>query len=109
MKTINLEFDFLMGPIVKDMYSVSKNKLVTGIDLIDNDEELTILNEKASSLYSSFYEFDKDDLCNFNTNLAKEHANELLELINKIKSRINSLNDGSIVINDLATSQIKNF
>ena len=57
MKIIKLELDFLNGPIVKDVFSTSKNKLVTGIDIIDNDFELNDLNEKASALYSSFYEF----------------------------------------------------
>lgn len=106
MRIIKLEFDFLVGPIIKDVYSASKNKLVTGVDVIDNDEDLEALNEKASSLFSSFYEFDKDNLCNFNNCLAREHSNELIDLINRIKSRLNDLNDGSFVINDLATDQI---
>lgn len=34
MKTIKLELDFLIGPIVKNVYSVSRNKLVTGVDVM---------------------------------------------------------------------------
>ncbi len=77
MKAIKLELDFLNGPIVKDVFSVSKNKLVTGIDIIDNDFELNDLNEKVCALYSSFYEFDKNETCRFNSTIAKEHLNEL--------------------------------
>lgn len=40
MKTIKLELDFLIGPIVKDVFSVSQNKLITGVDSIDNNINL---------------------------------------------------------------------
>lgn len=106
MKIIKLELDFLNGPIVKDVFSTSKNKLITGIDIIDNDFELNDLNEKASALYSSFYEFDKDEACTFNSTIAKEHLNELKELITKIKVRLNVLNDGSFELNDMISDQL---
>ncbi len=107
MKIIKLELDFLNGPIVKDVFSTSKNKLVTGIDIIDNDSELNDLNEKASALYSSFYEFDEDEVCRFNSTIAKEHLNELKELIAKIKGRLNILNDGSFVLHDMISAQLR--
>ncbi len=106
MKIIKLELDFLIGPIIKDVFSTSKNKLVTGVDIIDNDLDLNDLNDKASALYSSFYEFDKDEACRFNNTLAKEHLDELKELINKIKNRLNTLNDGTFELNDLASEQL---
>ena len=106
MKTIKMELDFLIGPIVKDVYGVSKKKLLTGIDVIDNDVELSELNEKASMLYSSFYVFDKENACNFDNMIAKEHIKELKDLIAKIKERMNELNDGSFEINDLVTDQL---
>lgn len=105
MKMIKLELDFLIGPIIKDVFSASKNKLVTGIDIIDNDLELNDLNDKTSTLYSSFYEFDKDEACRFNNTLAKEHLDELKELIEKIKNKLNTLNDGTFKLNDLVTEQ----
>lgn len=107
MKIIKLELDFLNGPIVKDIFSTSKNKLVTGIDIIDNDFELNDLNEKASALYSSFYEFDGDEACRFNSTIAKEHLYELRELITKIKVRLNNLNDGSFELNDMVSDQLR--
>ena len=94
MKTLKLELDFLIGPIVKDVFSASKNKLITGIEVIDNDLELNELNEKASALYSSFYEFDEDEACNFNSTIAKEHLDELKELIQEFRSKT----DDDIVI-----------
>lgn len=106
MKTLKLELDFLIGPIVKDVFSASKNKLVTGIEVIDNDLELNELNEKASALYSSFYEFDEDEACRFNSTIAREHLDELKELIAKIKNRLNILNDGSFELRDMITDQL---
>ena len=107
MKTLKLELDFLMGPIVKDVFSASKNKLITGVEVIDNDLELNELNEKASALYSSFYEFDEDEACRFDSTIAKEHLDELKELITKIKTRLNILNDGSFELSDMITDQLR--
>ena len=107
MKTLKLELDFFVGPIVKDVFSASKNKLITGVEVIDNDLELNELNEKASALYSSFYEFDEDEACRFNSAIAKEHLDELKELIAKIKNRLNNLNDGSFELNDMITDQLR--
>ncbi len=106
MKIIKLEFDFLVGPIVKEVFSTSKNELVTGIEVIDNDSELGELNEKACSLYSSCYEFDKNDACSFNFELAKTHKNELSNLMNMIVDRLNSINDGSFEIKDFTKDQL---
>lgn len=107
MKTLKLELDFLIGPIVKDVFSASKNKLITGVEVIDNDLELNELNEKASALYSSFYEFDEDEACRFDSTIAKEHLVELKELITKIKTRLNILNDGSFELSDMITDQLR--
>ncbi len=109
MKTIKLEFDFLVGPIIKDVFSTSKNKLVTGIEVIDNDSELDELNEKACSLYSSCYEFDNDNACTFSLELARQHKNELLAIMSKIIERLNSIKDGSFEILDLTKDQLQNI
>ena len=65
------------------------------------------MNEKASALYSSFYEFDGDEACRFNSTIAKEHLYELKELITKIKVRLNNLNDGSFELNDMVSDQLR--
>ena len=106
MKKVKLELDFLIGPIIKDVFSISKNKLVTGVDVIDNDSEINNLNYKASALYSSFYEFDENNACRFNILMAKEHLYELMKLITKIKDRLNILNDGSFELNDMVSEQL---
>ena len=106
-ENIKIRIRFLVGPIVKDVFSASKNKLITGVEIIDNDLELNELNEKASALYSSFYEFDEDEACTFNSTIAKEHLDELKELITKIMNRLNNLNDGSFELSDMITDQLR--
>ncbi len=95
-ENIKIGIRFLIGPIVKDVFSASKNDL-----------ELNEWNEKASALYSSFYEFDEDEACRFNSIIAKEHLDELKELITKIKNRLNILNDGSFELSDMITDQLR--
>ena len=109
MKTIKLEFDFLIGPIVKEVFSISQNKLITGVYAIDNDIELNKLNEKACSLYSSFYEFGTGEACTFNKKIAIQHKDELSELMNKIIERLNTLNDGTYSVRDLTKDQLDNI
>ena len=101
MKTIKLELDFLIGPIVKDVFSISQGKLITGVDSIDNNKSINELNDKISSLYSSFYDFDSgEESCRFNIELAKEHKNELLQLINDLLSMLQNVCDGTFEIVD---------
>lgn len=99
MKTITLKLDFLIGPIVKNVYSVSRNKLVTGVDIIDNSHSINELNDKISSLYSSFYDFDSgDEPCVFDVELAKENKDQLVKLIDDLLSMLQAVNDGSFEI-----------
>jgi len=109
MKTIKLEFDFLIGPIVKDLFSASKNKLVTGVDVIDDDSTLNELNEKACALYSACYEFDSEGGCVFNSELAKQHKDELSDLMSRIIKRLSEVNNGSFEVQDLTASQLTNI
>ena len=98
MKKIKLDLDFLIGPIVKDVFSKSKNCLMTGIDVVDNDEAIMELDKRIMELYSSFYSFGDDDSCKFEVELAAAHKNELLDLINQLVKRLNAINDGSFEI-----------
>lgn len=42
-------------PIWTKYYDEIKNKLMTGIETVDNDEELWTLNDGIQDLYSSFF------------------------------------------------------
>ena len=106
MKELKIKFDFSHGPIWKNRYDASSGQWSTGIDIIDNDATLIELNEEAQREYSSLYSFDKDGALNFDNQAFNEKKGELLSLIQAIIQRVESLNDGSILIVDEETSNL---
>ena len=110
MKRIKLEFDFLSGPIMKDVFSPKTKRLGTGVAIIDNDAVLDALNTMASRLFSSCYEFDVGDQpCVFNQETAKKNKDEILGLLAQINERLAKINDGSFVVEDLATEETESW
>ena len=105
---VKLMFDFLQGPIW--LTDIETGDPITGIDIIDNDMELPSLNLRCLELYSECYEFDTNNQpCIFNKETARKNKKEILELLVKIKARLEKINDGSFYIEDLATSEIETF
>ncbi|MCQ2772867.1 MAG: RNA helicase [Bacilli bacterium] len=110
MKRIKLEFDFLSGPITKDVFNPETKKLATGVTVIDNDSTLETLNAMASRLFSSCYDFEVDDQpCVFNMETARKNKNEILGLLVEINKRLAEINDGSFLVDDLATKEIESW
>lgn len=102
MKTIRIMLDYLQGPIWTSDPETGKPE--TGIGVIDNDEKLRKLNYKIQDLYDSYYEFDShDEACWFNEEQEKQDKQKMLDLLGKLRTRLDELNDGSYEINDLAT------
>ena len=98
--------DYLAGPIWKDEF-VDGN-LCTGIPAIDNDETLQSLNDQISELYSSYYEFDShNQACWFNEQRERNDKSRILELLDKLNTRIAEINDGSFIVDDQETPRIK--
>lgn len=105
---VKLMFDYLQGPIWTS--DVETGEPLTGIDIIDDDKILPELNLRCSELYSECYEFDIDNQpCTFNKELARKNKTEILELLAKIKARLEEINDGSFYVLDLATKEIEEF
>lgn len=103
---VKLMFDYLQGPIWTS--DVETGEPLTGIDIIDDDKALPDLNLRCSELYSECYEFENDNQpCIFNKETAKKNKKEILELLEKIKARLEEINDGSFYVEDLATKEIE--
>ena len=103
---VKLMFDYLQGPIWTS--DIETGEPLTGIDIIDDDKVLPNLNLRCSELYSECYEFDANNQpCIFNKKTAKKNKKEILELLAKIKARLEKINDGSFYIDDLATKEIE--
>lgn len=99
--------EFLHGPIwVLNSDEIS----VWGYTLIEQDSVLSELNQAAGELYDSYYEFDShDEPCWFNHEKEKAEKNTMIELISLIKKRLDEINDGNFVIEDLETERLKNL
>ena len=110
MKIIKLDLDYLSGPIWGDVYSIELHKSITGIKIIDDDKILQDLHNQIQDLFLTYYDFDKDgQACLFNKEKQKADKVRMLELVNKLKLRLNEINDCSFEIEDLITSQYENM
>lgn len=107
MKKIRIMFDFTQGPIWKEKLDIKTGQWSTGIPIIDNDAVLNSLNDKASRLYESLYSFDAPDGCSFDIKRYKESSQNLLDMISKIKDRLNFLNDGSYQVVDEESEKLR--
>ena len=103
MHTIRLMNEFLHGPIwIYDDVDV----IISKYPLISDDPKLQILDDEAGTLFNSFYDFDVgDEPCVFDDEGYKAAFPKMKELIEKIKQRLNEINDGSFTVEDYITNQ----
>ena len=102
---IVLELEFSKGAIT--LSDMEDETSFTDSDIINNDKEICKLNSKIGTMYSSYFEFDShDEACWFNNEQFDNDKLIILELVNKLKKRINELNDGNIVIEDRITPEL---
>ena len=110
MKTVKLELDYLSSPIFGEYYSIEKHCVITKILVIDEDKILQDIANEIKMLYSSYYEFDShDQACWFNKEQQIKDKPKMLELLAKLKARLNEINDGSFEIEDLITPEYENL
>lgn len=110
MKRLKIMLDYGEGPIWTKYYDEAKNKLITGIEIVDNDEELWTLNDEIQDLYSSFYKIDyKYEPVYFDKEEEKLNKDKMLGLIKKLIVGLEQINDGSFVIYDRETERIRNL
>ena len=110
MKELRIMLDFISGPIWKDIYDTKKKELVTGIDVVDNDECVQKINDEIQDLYSSYYKIDyNDEPVYFDKEQEKKDKYKMLALLEKLKKRLYEINDGSFEIDDKETERIKNL
>ena len=108
MKKLIIKLDFISGPLWKDIYDTKKKELVTGIDVVDNDECVQKINDEIQDLYSSYYKIDyNDEPVYFDKEQEKKDKYKMLALLEKLKKRLYELNDGSFEIDDRETERVK--
>ena len=103
---LKIQLDYLQGPIwISD---VETGEPLTGIEVVDKDSILKGLNFKAGQMFSSYYEFDSHDVpCWFNHEREKAEKEIMLDLITKIIARLDEINDGSFVVEDLESERLR--
>lgn len=110
MKKLRIMLDFISGPIWKDIYDIKKKELVTGINVVDNDECVQKINDEIQDLYSSYYKIDyNDEPVYFDKEQEKKDKYKMLVLLEKLKKRLYEINDGSFEIDDKETERVKNL
>lgn len=101
-------FDYLQGAIWTS--DIETGEPITGIDIVDHDSVIIKINYEMANLYSSYYEFNSHgEACWFNKEKQKRDKTIMLELLAKLKVRLDEVNDGSFEIEDLITSEYENL
>ncbi len=104
MVVIKIMNEFLHSPI----WTYEDGIVSDDLQIIENDEILQKLCQRASDMFTDYYEFDSHDQpCWFNYEKEKSEKEIMLDLITKIVSRLNEINDGSFIVNDLETERLK--
>ncbi|EFO68294.1 hypothetical protein [Lactobacillus iners] len=110
MKKLIIMLDYISGPLWKDIYDTKKKELVTGIDVVDDDEYIQNLNDVISDLYSSYYKINyNDEPVYFDKKQEKKDKYKMLDLLGKLIKRLDEVNDGSFEIDDRETERFKNL
>lgn len=108
MKKLIIMLDFISGPLWKNIYDTKNKELVTGIDVVDNDEYIQELNNQIQDLYSSYYKINyNDEPVYFDKEQEKKDKYKMLDLLGKLIKRLNEVNDGSFEIDDRETNRVK--
>lgn len=106
MNTIKIQLGFLQGPIWTSDPETGRPE--TGIEVVDNDEQLRAINYEIQDLFDSYYEFDSHGQP-FWFNERRERADKetMLSMIGKLIARLEEINDGSFDIEDLETPRLR--
>jgi hypothetical protein len=106
MKTLKIMLDYLFGPLWRD--TLVDGEVRTGIPVVDGDELLWAINDEISEIYCSYYEFDSHgQACWFNEEQEKKDKARMLELLGKLNTRLDEINDGSFVVDDQETPRVE--
>ena len=104
MTKIKIINEFLHSPI----WTYEDGIVSDDLSVVENDEVLQALCEQATEMFAEYYEFDSHDVpCWFNHEKEKAEKEIMLDLITRIVTRLEEINDGSFVVEDLETERLK--
>ena len=106
MFTVKIMNEFIHSPI----WIYDEDGITDEPSFIADDVILQNICSKAEDMYTSYYEFDSHGApCWFNSEKEKLEKDTMLNLISQIKKRLEEINDGSFVIEDLETERLNNL
>ena len=106
MIVIKIMNEFLHSPI----WTYEDGFITDDYPIITEDIALQEISKQIENLYSSYYEFDShEQACWFNQKKEKSDKDHMLELISKLYTRLNEINDGSYLVEDLETERLINL
>ena len=106
MIVIKIMNEFLHSPI----WTYEDGFITDDYPIITEDIALQEISKQIENLYSSYYEFDShEQACWFNQEKEKSDKDHMLELISKLYARLNEINDGSYLVEDLETERLINL
>lgn len=107
---IILSLDFIFGPISKE-FTDSEGNAITNIKVVDDNKEIQALDNKINELWSSLW-IKNDSLpsgYDFDKKREKEISKDLLGLISNLKQKLDEVNDGSFVVDDMISDYLKSL
>lgn len=104
MVVIKIMNEFLHSPI----WTYEDGIATDDLQIIEADKILQNYCKQVSDMFADYYEFNSHNQpCWFNNEKEKVEKEVMLDLIAQIVSRLNEINDGSFVIEDLETDRLK--
>ena len=109
-QVIQIGLELVFGPLLKDEEDENGNES-TGVKFVDDDLILQNIDKEVNELWCSLYSKDENapDGLHFDYEKEKELAPGLLEMIQKLISRLNEINDGSFEVEDMITDHLKSL
>ena len=106
MIVIKIMNEFLHSPI----WTYEDGFITDDYPIITDDIALQEISKQIENLYSSYYEFDShEQACWFNQEKEKSDKDRMHELISELLARLNEINDGFYVVEDLETERLTNL
>lgn len=103
MIEIRLLLDYDEGPIWPNLSNPLTFEKSSGVEIIDKDKKIIELSKKMSEMYDDYYIFNNSS-CSFNKKKFIKEKNIMLDLLHKLKERLNEINDGSFIVIDEITN-----
>lgn len=97
MEIVKIELDYLHGPI----WCCDEDGIpyLEHFDIIKNDDLCQKLDKQIEDIYSSYYEFDSHDMgCWFNYEQQFKDRYIMKDLLQKLVTRLNEINDGTFSV-----------